>query len=367
MNIIVTLLLVCFAQTNFSQVIIADLSIERAEQLADLPMRCALQEYPNKLNQVLNDAGSLQSPQVLHPAFYGCFDWHSSVHGHWLMVYVLKEFPTMRQADKIRHVLKTNLTPENIQKEIHYFDDKLNSSFERMYGWTWLLKLQQELDTWADDDAAELANNLRPLSDLLVAKYIDFLPKLMYPIRTGEHTNTAFGLTFALDYAEYTKNNSLISSINSNSRRFFLNDKNVPINYEPSGTDFLSPALCEANLMCRVLDEKEFNSWFKAFLPMAKSKKFSLEVGKVSDREDGHLVHLDGLNFSRAWCLYTIVRKYPSYAHLIEVADAHLNYSIQSIFDGGYMGEHWLASFAAYAYAEKKKLNVTISIETKKK
>lgn len=328
----------------------------RAEQLVDLPLKCAQLEYPNKLNQVLTDETGLKGPQDLHPAFYGCFDWHSSVHGHWLMVYLLKEFPDLRQAKEVRQVLKQNITKENIEAEIRYFDDKLNSSFERMYGWTWLLKLQQELDSSTDSELKEIGFILQPLSSMIVEKYIAFLPKLLYPIRTGEHTNTAFGLTFALDYAEFSKNEPLKSMIHKSARRFYMNDKNVPINYEPSGNDFLSPALSEANLMCRILDEKEFKKWFGSFLPEAKSKKFTLEVGKVSDRDDGHLVHLDGLNFSRAWCLYTIARKFPSYKHLIPVADKHLNYSIPSIFDGGYMGEHWLASFATYAYAEQKNL-----------
>src|SRR5690606_28550160 len=303
------------------------------------------QEYPNKLGQVLGDSSGLRNPQSLHPAFYGCFDWHSAVHGHWLMVRLLKEFTHLRSEKRIRAKLSTNLTRENIVVEIQFFKDKHNGSFERTYGWAWLLKLQEELDNWEDPDAKIWAANLQPLSDVIVEKYQEFLPKLVYPIRSGEHTNTAFGMSFAYDYALASDNFDLKDLIDSTARNFYMADRKSPIAWEPSGYDFLSPSLCEANLMCKVLPQDEFMEWFEAFLPNVMSTNFSLKVGEVGDRKDGKLVHLDGLNFSRAWSLYRIARKYPRYEHLHQLADEHVAYSLPSIFDGEYMGEHWLAAF----------------------
>jgi len=325
-----------------------------AEKLVQLPLHCVEKEYPNKLGQVLNDSTQLKGPKLLHPTFYGCFDWHSAVHGYWLMVRLLKEYPDLASRNDIRKALRSGLTSENISIEIQFFEDKLNSSFERTYGWAWLLKLQQELDSWENDaEAKEWANNLHPLSDMLVNKYETFLPKLHYPIRTGEHSNTAFGLSFAYDYAVSTNNISFMKLIEKVARKFYLNDVNAPISWEPSGYDFISPTLEEANLMCKILPESEFIPWFETFLPNVNDKDFSLEVGVVSDRTDGKLVHLDGLNFSRAWAFYAISHKYAKYAHLSILGDKHLNYSLPSIIDGDYMGEHWLGSFAAYALLKR--------------
>lgn len=331
-----------------------EMTQEKAEKLVLLPLKCVEQEYPNKLGQVLGDSTQLLNPSALHPAFYGCFDWHSAVHGHWLMIRLLKEFPHLESEKRVRAKLNRSLTAENIAQEIVFFQDKNNGSFERTYGWAWLLKLQQELDSWEDAEAKIWAKNLQPLSDVIVEKYREFLPKLVYPIRSGEHTNTAFGMSFAYDYAVSAHNFDLKDLIDSTARNFYLKDRKSPIAWEPSGYDFLSPSLCEANLMCKVLPEDEFMEWFEAFLPNVMSTNFSLKVGEVSDRKDGKLVHLDGLNFSRAWSLYRIARRYPRYEHLRQLADEHVAYSLPSIFDGEYMGEHWLASFATYALLERQ-------------
>jgi hypothetical protein len=330
------------------------LNLKQAERLVSLPLKCLQQEYPNNLSQTLGDSADLKSPQTLHPAFYGCFDWHSSVHGHWLMVTLLKKFPNIKQAEQIRKTLNQQLTKANIQKEIDYFTPKLNKSFERTYGWVWLLKLQFELSTFNDDEAKIWAKNLQPLSDIIVEKYMDFLPKLNYPIRTGTHSNTAFGLTFAYDYALLTANQKFQNLIMKRAKDFYLNDKNTPIAYEPSGYDFLSPSLETVDLMRRVLSKVDFYNWMKQFFPQLLDKNFDLEVGKVSDRSDGHLVHLDGVNFSRAWCLYGLAHHDVRFAHLIPLADKHLAHSLPSIIDGDYMGEHWLASFALQALIEKE-------------
>lgn len=256
----------------------------------------------------------------------------------------------MEQDSLIRQKLNENLTTANIQKEIEYFSlNPYTQSYERTYGWAWLLKLAEELYTWDNEAAKEWYENLKPLADLIIDKYIDYLPKLNYPIRVGEHTNTAFGLTFAYDYAQSTKNNDLIQLIEKRAKEFYSKDSNCPISWEPSGYDFLSPCLEEADLMRRILPEAEFTAWFDAFLPT-----FEIEPATVSDRTDGKLVHLDGLNFSRAWCLYGIANQYDKYQNLKQIADQHLAFSLPNIIDGDYAGEHWLASFALFALDQKE-------------
>jgi len=332
-----------------------NLTIDEANHLASLPVKCLQQEYPNKLNQLLLNETELLSPKVLHPAFYGCFDWHSSVHGHWSLVYLLSNFENLKDKELIIEKLQINLSKENIAQEMLYFEKTHEKSFERTYGWNWLLKLQHELEISNDSYAKELADNLRPLTNLIIKRYIEFLPKLLYPIRVGTHSNTAFGLTNAWDYAVFSKNIPLQNSIKENTKRMFLNDENCPFNWEPSGTDFLSPCMEEVAIMQRILPEKEFLSWVKKFAPQLFSEKWKWEVAKVSDRTDGHLVHLDGLNFSRAWNLYDLIQQYPKqFSHLKLMADAHLSFSLPSIVDGNYEGEHWLASFALRAFEAKK-------------
>jgi hypothetical protein len=332
-----------------------NLSLSDANHLASLPIKCLQQEYPNKLGQMLIDSTEIKSPKELHPTFYGCFDWHSSVHGHWSLVYLLKKFPNLEKRDEIIQKLKINLSKQNIQSEIDYLNKKHEKSFERTYGWNWLLKLQLELETFDDPFAKELAQNLKPLSNLIIERYIEFLPKLLYPIRVGTHSNSAFGLTYAWDYAVFSNYIEFQNVIKSNAKRLYLSDKNCPFSWEPSGTDFLSPCFEEMALMQRVLPKNEFIVWLKKFAPQLFSKKFTIETAKVSDRTDGHLVHLDGLNFSRAWNLYYLINQYPKeFSHLKKVADTHLNFSLPSIVDGNYEGEHWLASFALRAFEEKK-------------
>lgn len=326
----------------------------QANRLAALPLKCMQVEFPNKTGQVLNDSADLGTPRQLHPAFYGCFDWHSSVHGHWTLVKLLKDFPELEYRDSIINQLKQNISKENIQGEIAYFNREQEYSYERMYGWTWLLKLQQELDSWPTDEGKEMAGNLQPLSDIIIERYIEFLPKLNYPLRVGTHTNSAFGMSFAYDYAASAKNEELKSVIEKTARKLYLKDKGCPISWEPDGFDFLSPCLEEVALMQRVLPRDEFQFWISDFLPELKNRSFSMDVGEVSDREDGHLVHLDGLNFSRAWVFYRLAKELPGeYGHLKQEGDKHLAYSLPFITDGSYEGEHWLASFALYALAER--------------
>ncbi len=333
---------------------ISVLNLQEANRLAQLPLNCMETEYPNRLGQTLGDSTYLKSPKELHPAFYGCFDWHSAVHGHWSLVSLLKQFPELNNASEIKTKLLQNISKENIDIEIMYFDDRHNATFERTYGWAWLLKLAEELHTWDDPVAKELTVNLQPLTDLIIGKYIEFLPKLNYPIRVGEHPNTAFGLSFAWDYANTIDNEDLKILVEKTAKEFYLNDSGCPLKWEPSGFDFLSPCLEEAAIMKRVLKTSEFERWFSAFLPQALDKSFTLETGKVSDRTDGKLVHLDGVNFSRAWSLNKIAEDITDFLHLKQIANSHINYSLPSIVDDNYEGGHWLGSFAIYALNSSK-------------
>lgn len=345
---ILSLSAICISATGFAQGNL--LTLETANRLATLPIKCLQQEYPNKLSQMLVDSSEILPPAVLHPAFYGCFDWHSSVHGHWSLMFLLNRFPELAQKGEIIQKLQTNLSKENIEAEIAYFNKKHEKSYERTYGWAWLLKLQQELERSKEPYAAELAANLKPLTNLLIERYIEFLPKLVYPQRVGTHSNTAFGLSFAYDYALFSGNQALKATIETHAKRFFLNDRDCPFAWEPSGTDFLSPCMEELHLMQKVLSKAEFLAWAKQFAKPLFNKQFDWETAKVSDREDGHLVHLDGLNFSRAWCFYSLAQAYPKeFGHLRALADKHFNYSLHAITDGNYEGEHWLASFALHA------------------
>lgn len=334
------------------------LTLKEANRLAQLPLDCITVEYPNKLNQTLSGAEELGEPRELHPAFYGCFDWHSSVHGHWALVSLLKKFPDLKKAEEIREKLKTSLSEENIKAEVAYFSNDQESSFERTYGWAWVLKLAQELQSWEDPLGEELSKNLQPLTTLMEEKFKEFLPKLNYPIRVGEHTNTAFALVLARDYAVATNNEELKLLIDKRARDYYLNDDDCPIEWEPGGFDFLSPCLTEIDVMRRVLAKNAFRLWMEDFMPQLKNKDFSLEVAEVSDRTDGKLVHLDGLNFSRAWVMYGLAEQYPQqYGHLRSLADEHVAHSFPNLVGDTYEGGHWLGTFALYAIQESKKAN----------
>lgn len=332
------------------------LTVEEANKLAELPLNCINIEYPNKLNQTLAGAGELGEPRELHPAFYGCFDWHSSVHAHWSLVSLLRQFPDLRKAEEIRERLKTSLSKENIEAEVRYFSRAQESTFERTYGWAWVLKLAEELQKWDDPLAEELRNNLQPLTNLMEEKYKEFLPKLNYPIRVGEHTNTAFALALAHDYAVTAEKEDLRLLIEKRARDYYINDDDCPLEWEPGGFDFLSPCFTEIDIMRRVLSKNAFRLWMEDFMPQLRKKDFSLEVAEVSDRTDGKLVHLDGLNFSRAWVLYGLSNQYPeAYGHLRGIADQHVNHSFPNLVGDTYEGGHWLGSFALYAIQESNK------------
>jgi hypothetical protein len=334
----------------------AESARRRAAEFARLALKGIQQEFPNKPDHVFNDAEDAKTPRALHPAFYGSFDWHSSVHGHWMLVRLLRKEPDLPDADKnnIRAVLNQHLTAENLRAEAAYFDGPNRKTFERTYGWAWLLKLAEELHAWDDPDGRRWAENLRPLVDKIVALAEEYLPKQTYPIRTGVHPNTAFFLGFAWDFAQATGRNPLAELVARRSREYYAADADAPARWEPSGTDFFSPTLIEADLMRRVMPPDEFRPWLRRFLP-------GLERGEprqlftpavVTDRSDPLLVHLDGLNLSRAWCLEGIAAALPAddpaRKILAEAAAQHARAALEHVASGDYAGEHWLASFAVY-------------------
>lgn len=328
-----------------------ELTVQGAAHLARLPLRCMQQEFPYKTGIVFTDTSLVTNPRTYHPAFYGCYDWHSSVHGHWMLVRLLKSFPDLPQTPEIRTKLSQNLTAEHIEQEQLLFNNKENRGFERIYGWSWLLQLQRELLTWNDPYGKQLAANVQPLATQFSKAYIDFLGKLLYPIRVGEHTNLAFGLCLAWDYAETAKDTALQLAIREAAIRFYKADKNCPVSWEPGGYDFLSPCLEEADLMWRILSPAEYQTWVQAFIPeLFKKDTHIFKVAEVKDYTDGKLVHLNGLNLSRAWCLYNIARHTKVNANnILKLANEHLEAAIPHVASGDYAGEHWLASFAVYA------------------
>lgn len=332
------------------------LTPETASAWARLPLRCIEQEYPNKLDHVMNDAGEVRSPKTLHPAFYGCFDWHSAVHGHWMLVRLLRSFPDMSMAAPVRAALDRRLTAENIRAEAEYLNQPNRKSFERTYGWAWLLKLAAELREWNDPDGQRWARNLEPLAQEIVKRYQDFLPRQAYPIRTGVHPNTAFGLAFALDYARSAGLKEFERLLVERARFYFEKDRDYPSQWEPGGEDFFSPALVEADLMRRALPPEQFRRWFKRFLPNLRNQASLLKAALVTDRSDPKLVHLDGLNLSRAWCMQGIATALPAGSPdrklLLAAARDHLKATLPEVASGHYEGEHWLATFAIYALSE---------------
>ena len=330
------------------------LTQEQASHFAALALKCIRKEYPNKPDHTINDSGDVKSPRSMHPSFYGCYDWHSSVHGHWMLVRLLRLFPKLSEAREIRDALNANLSSRNIAVEVAYLGQENRQSFERTYGWAWLLKLAEELHRWNDLDGAAWSKNLKTLADSLVERYLAFLPKQTYPIRTGVHPNTAFGLAFAFDYARSVGDKKLAALIEERSRTYFQGDLNYPASWEPGGEDFFSAALMEADLMRRVLKPAEFQTWFHRFLPAVSrgEPKSLIHPAVVSDRSDPKLVHLDGLNLSRAWCMRSIAsalpKTDPARGVLARAAAQHAGDALSHVASGDYAGEHWLASFAVY-------------------
>ena len=338
--------------------------VEHLDHFAAIVLRHTEKEFPNKLDHVINDESELLSPRKLHPMFYGSFDWHSSVHGHWLLARALRLSPELdAQMPGIRALFDGRFTAANVEAEVAYLGKPRRETFERTYGWAWLLKLAAELKLGAAETKGELQaaftkweSALRPLTQAFAMRYLAYLPKATYPIRVGTHNNSAFGLALALDYAQTAGHAELEKLIVSKALGWYTNDAACQA-WEPDGTDFLSPALMEAECMRRILPHADFVPWLSKFLPdLAQKKPATLFVpATVSDRTDGQITHLDGLNLSRAWCWRSLARALPADNPLRAIAEetarVHLDSALAHV-SGDYMGEHWLATFALLAMTE---------------
>lgn len=330
-----------------------------ATRLVRIVLDNVVREYPNHVMHMLNSDADALPPRVLHPAFYGSYDWHSAVHSHWMLVRALRRFPHAAFAAEIIAVLDRHLTVPNITSECRYFEAPNRTSYERPYGLAWLLQLSAELTEWGNADALRWRDALRPLESLCAQRIREWLPKLGHPIRGGEHSNSAFALALVFDWARTVHDPAMQSSIVEHSRRFYLGDSNAPLGYEPSGHDFLSPALAEADLMRRVLPIEEFGDWFGRFMPQIPVNDDADWLLPVvpSDPSDPKLAHLDGLNLSRAWMLYGIAGSLdPSDLRggaLRNTAQRHADAGTAAINAARYEGSHWLPSFAVYLLSHR--------------
>ena len=337
------------------------ISPELSQRFTRLALDCVQQEFPNKISRTTDTAEGIGRPKDLFPVFYGCFDWHSAVHGHWLLVRQLRVGPqdAAWRAEAIAK-LNTNITPENVAGELANFRRAARGSWERPYGWAWVLQLTAELREYNDPNAKRWLAALEPLEADIVAATKDWLPKLAYPIRLGTHNQSAFAFTLMLDWAETAGDEGFAALIRSKTMDYHAGDKNCPIGYEPSGEDFLSPCLMTADLMRRVTESPNaFSNWLDHYMPNIPTDGSTdwLAPAIVKDASDGKLVHLDGVNLSRAWNLYNIARALPENdarrVSLIGAANIHRDAGVASVSDEHYSGSHWLASFATYLMTDR--------------
>jgi hypothetical protein len=325
----------------------------RASQFARAALGHVTKEYPGKLDHVLAGPEDLVAPRLLHPIFFGSFDWHSCVHAYWLLARLLRRCPDLAEADRIRDLFASSFTYDNVAVELAYLSRPFTRTFERPYGWAWLLKLAAELHAHPHDEAAQWSVALKPLANAFARRFLEYLPKARYPIRSGVHSNTAFALALAMDYVQAHNDVDLAVALTRAAQDWYLDDADCQA-WEPGGEDFLSPCLIEAECMRRMLPPEEFNAWFTRFLPRLAQREPSTLFQPVvaTDRSDGKIAHLDGLNLSRAWCWNRLASALPESdsraAMLRDVAGRHLEASIQHIAED-YMGEHWLATFALLA------------------
>ena len=329
-----------------------------AAKFAGLALDCVHREYPNKIGHVLNTAEDARTPSSLHPVFYGCFDWHSSVHGHWLLVRLLRTVPADQMPPGLREgiitALNQSFTAEGVASEVAYFEAENRKSYERPYGSAWLLQLTAELREWQDPMAEAWLETLQPLEEVIVAQIKSWLPKLAYAIRLGTHNQSMFAFGLILDWAKAAGDTEMTELVTERSLAFHFGDRNCPLSYEPSGEDFLSPCLMEADLMRRILPRTEFAQWLNGFLPGIPRDGSGdwLAIGIVMDPTDGKLVHLDGVNLSRAWNLENIALALPANdprrPSLLAASKIHAEAGLANVSAEHYEGSHWLASFATY-------------------
>ncbi len=334
---------------------------ERAADWARVALASIAREYPHMPYFVATGPGDYRTHRELHPAFYGCFDWHSCVEMHWVVVRLLRRCPDVVPAGEARAALDATLTAEHLAAEVAFFANPHHRSLERPYGWGWLLTLGHELATWDDPDGRRWAGAVAPLADLLAARLAAWLPKLTYPQRTGVHPNTAFALSRSLDYATLRAargDGALLAAIRASATRWFAGDADYPARYEPSGADFLSPALAEAELLSRLLDPAAFPRWLERFLPgLGGGQPAALfQPAVVADPTDGQIAHLHGLNLSRAWVFTALAARLPAgdprNAPLLAAAERHADASLPHVVGSDYMVEHWLAAYATLLLSE---------------
>lgn len=336
----------------------AQLTEEQAYRLSQMPIECIAQEWPNKTSHMSDGpADHRLLPSELHPAFYGCLDWHSSVHGHWLLVKVLKLFPEIKNRDSIVACLAQSFTAEKMKAEAEYFSAYTGSrTFERTYGWAWLLKLDEELMTWDEPLAGKWHQSMAPLTARIVELWQGYLPRQSYANRTGVHPNTAFGLAFAIDWARRAGNQEFETQLVAKAMQFYFTNKAMPSHLEPDASDFFSPTLLAADLMRRILPEKQYVQWVEAYFTNEGIVNL-ITPPVVSDRTDYQIVHLDGLSLSRAWCMKGVASALPAghrLKSLFEMQAADYISKTLPVIGESYGGSHWLASFALYALADKK-------------
>jgi hypothetical protein len=325
-----------------------------AERFARLALGCVHREYPNKVAHVMAGDADVRPPRQLTPVFYGCYDWHSAVHGHWLLARLARLFPQAPFAPEARAALARSLQPAAVAVEVQYLQGKGRVAFERPYGLAWLLQLAAELREWPLPEAQAWSRALAPLERAAVARLQSWLPKLAYPIRVGEHQQTAFAFGLVLDWARVSGDAAMAAQIEARARDYYQQDRQAPLAYEPSGEDFLSPCLAEADLMRRVLAPRAFASWLTGFLPRLPRDGSArwLTPGIVTDRADPKLAHIDGLNLSRAWMLEGIAAGLPPADRRIGAlqgaARAHAQAGLIGVTGEHYEGGHWLGTFAVY-------------------
>jgi hypothetical protein len=326
------------------------LNASLASKFAGLALAGVGREWPHSYQHLVAGPGEIRSPRGLHPAFFGCLDWHSSVHGHWTIARLLRLFPALPEAAQIRAVLDEHLSADKLATELAYFRAPGRGSFERPYGWAWLLALAGELRLACHPSARRWLRAIRPLEDFIAASFPRYLSRLPYPVRSGVHSNTAFALTLALDYARLARRRALAAAIIARSLDFYGADSGAPVEYEPGGEDFLSPALAEADLMSRVLPAAQFQGWLARFIPgLAAGRGCAvLTPPQIRDRRDPKQLHLDGLNLSRAWALQRLASVFLENERIDKAADRHARAGLARVASGNYAGDHWLASFAVY-------------------
>ena len=348
-----------FAATAYAFQTPSQFDSKAAERFANLALACVHKEYPNKISHTLNSDSDVAPPRKLTPAFYGCYDWHSSVHGHWLLARLIRTFPDASFVPAARDALRQSLTADHIAQEAAYLRGQGRASFERPYGLAWLLQLAAELREWDDPQAKEMAANLQPLEQAALERLSAWLPKLANPVRIGEHDQTAFALGLIVDYARGAGDEKLTGLVMSKAQQFYFKDKNCPLAYEPSGEDFLSPCIAEADLMRRVLSSADFSVWLRSFLPQISTSGGDKWLQPVvsPDPSDPKLAHLDGLNLSRAWMLEGIASRLPRtdkrLAAIAATAEAHRQAGLAAVTGEHYEGGHWLGSYAVYLVTKK--------------